>query len=73
MLQARKTSEDVTSVCDMCSALTAEQICKILQLYTPLDDFEERVPPSFIKQVQAKLKERSASSENKEQQVSDLI
>ncbi|XP_044738776.1 unconventional myosin-Va isoform X2 [Chrysoperla carnea] len=68
LLQARKTSEDVTSVCDMCSALTAEQICKILQLYTPLDDFEERVPPSFIKQVQAKLKERSASSENKEQQ-----
>ncbi|CAH1990989.1 unnamed protein product [Acanthoscelides obtectus] len=57
LLQARKTDEDVNTVCDMCSALTPLQICKILQLYTPVE-YEERVPVSFISKVQQKLKER---------------
>lgn len=63
LLQARKTDEDVDSVCEMCSKLTANQIVKILNLYTPADDFETRVPVSFIKKVQEKLKERSQSNE----------
>lgn len=50
--------EDVASVCEMCNVLTPLQICKILNLYTPVDDFEQRVPVSFIRKVQAKLQER---------------
>ncbi|XP_018563166.1 unconventional myosin-Va isoform X1 [Anoplophora glabripennis] len=63
LLQARKTEEDVASVCEMCSALTPLQICKILNLYTPVDEFEQRVPVSFIRKVQAKLQERPQSQE----------
>lgn len=71
LLQARKTPEDVTSICEMCKSLTAEQICRILQMYTPHDDFEERPSPSFIKLVQEKLRERI--SENKETEVCIFI
>lgn len=63
LLQARKTDEDVNSVCEMCNKLTANQIVKILNLYTPADDFETRVPVSFIKKVQAKLNERGENNE----------
>ncbi|XP_012285595.1 unconventional myosin-Va isoform X2 [Orussus abietinus] len=69
LLQARKTDEDVQSVCDMCNKLTANQIVKILNLYTPADDFELRVPVSFIRQVQVKLNERG---ENNDQLLMDL-
>lgn len=31
------------------------QIIKILHLYTPLNEFEERVPVSFIRKIQEKL------------------
>ncbi|XP_060573083.1 unconventional myosin-Va-like isoform X4 [Ruditapes philippinarum] len=58
LLQARKTDADVDSVYEMCSKLTAPQIVKILNLYTPVDEFEERVPISFIRKIQQKLKER---------------
>lgn len=54
----------------MCSALTPLQICKILNLYTPVDEFEQRVPVSFIRKVQATLQERA---QNQEQQVNDLV
>ncbi|XP_043471362.1 unconventional myosin-Va isoform X1 [Leptopilina heterotoma] len=69
LLQARKRDEDVDSVCDMCNKLTANQIVKILNLYTPADEFETRVPVSFIKKVQEKLTERN---ENTEQLLMDL-
>ena len=39
----------------MCSHLTAAQIIKILNLYTPADEMEERIPMSFIKKVQDEL------------------
>lgn len=63
LLQARKSDEDVVSVCEMCGALTPLQICKILNLYSPIDEFEQRVPISFINKVQAKLQERSNYNE----------
>lgn len=63
LLQARKRDEDVDSVCDMCNKLTANQIVKILNLYTPADEFETRVPVSFIKKVQEKLTERNENTE----------
>lgn len=58
LLQARKTDEDVQSVSDMCDKLTTSQIIKILNLYTPSDEFEERVPISFIRKMQACLLKR---------------
>lgn len=69
LLQARKTDDDVDSVCDMCNVLTPLQICKILNLYTPVDDFEQRVPVSFIRKVQAKLQDKP----NVDQQVRSHI
>lgn len=63
LLQARKTDEDVDSVCEMCSNLSAQQICKILNLYTPADDYEPRVPVTFIRKVQAKLAVRQEVQE----------
>ncbi|XP_071515653.1 unconventional myosin-Va isoform X4 [Panulirus ornatus] len=59
LLQARKTDDDVHSICDMCDKLTVSQIIKILNLYTPADEFEERVPITFIHKIQAKLQERA--------------
>ncbi|CAG2208610.1 MYO5 [Mytilus edulis] len=58
LLQARKTDADVDSICEMCSKLTTPQIVKILNLYTPVDEFEERVPVSFIRKIQKKLQGR---------------
>jgi myosin-5 len=44
----------------MCNRLKVTQIIKILNLYTPADEFEERVTPSFVRKIQAKLQERAA-------------
>ncbi|XP_074111473.1 dilute class unconventional myosin isoform X2 [Cotesia typhae] len=69
LLQARKTDEDVNAVCEMCNKLTSNQIIKILHLYTPADEYETRVPVTFIQNVQEKLKLRQ---ENNEQLLMDL-
>ncbi|ESN92553.1 hypothetical protein HELRODRAFT_189498 [Helobdella robusta] len=63
LLQARKTDTDVDSVCDMCSKLTTSQIIKILNLYTPVNEFEERVPITFIRKIQDKLSYRQDSTQ----------
>ena len=63
LLQARKLDDDVVSVCEMCNKLSANQIVKILNLYTPADEFETRVPVSFIRKVQVKLQERGENQE----------
>merc|ERR1712045_116754 len=55
LLQARKTEEDVTGICEMCDKLRVSQIIKILNLYTPADEFEERVSPAFVRKIQNKL------------------
>ncbi|XP_056595424.1 unconventional myosin-Va-like [Triplophysa dalaica] len=47
----------------MCTALTSQQIVKILSLYTPMNEFEERVSISFIKSTQTLLKDRKESSQ----------
>jgi len=59
LLQARKQEEDVTGICDMCDKLRVSQIIKILNLYTPADEFEERVSPAFVRKIQTRLSERS--------------
>jgi len=58
LLQARKSDDDVANICTMCSRLTSAQIIKILNLYTPADELEERIPLSFIRNVQEELQKR---------------
>lgn len=48
------------------------QIIKILNLYTPADEFEERVPITFIHKIQAKLQER-AEGEQAQVRSSNII
>ncbi|XP_022624059.1 unconventional myosin-Vb isoform X1 [Seriola dumerili] len=55
----KKTSQDGEAICSLCSALTTQQIVKILNLYTPLNEFEERVTVSFIRNIQNRLQERN--------------
>ncbi|XP_022303516.2 unconventional myosin-Va-like isoform X3 [Crassostrea virginica] len=64
LLQARKSDADVESICEMCSKLTTPQIVKILNLYTPVDEFEERVPISFIRKIQERLKSVKHDEDN---------
>uniref|UniRef100_A0A4W4E7A4 Myosin VB n=1 Tax=Electrophorus electricus TaxID=8005 RepID=A0A4W4E7A4_ELEEL len=54
----KKTSQDVEAICSMCTSLTTQQIVKILNLYTPLNEFEERVTVSFIRDIQNHLQDR---------------
>ncbi|XP_029025243.1 unconventional myosin-Vb isoform X2 [Betta splendens] len=55
----KKTSQDAEAICSLCTALTTQQIVKILNLYTPLNEFEERVTVSFIRNIQNHLQERN--------------
>uniref|UniRef100_A0A4W6FBV1 Myosin VB n=1 Tax=Lates calcarifer TaxID=8187 RepID=A0A4W6FBV1_LATCA len=55
----KKTSQDAEAICSLCTALTMQQIVKILNLYTPLNEFEERVTVSFIRNIQNRLQERN--------------
>ncbi|XP_037548459.1 unconventional myosin-Vb [Nematolebias whitei] len=55
----KKTSQDAEAICSLCTALTTQQIVKILNLYTPLNEFEERVTVSFIRNIQNLLQERN--------------
>ncbi|MGH0143615.1 UNVERIFIED_CONTAM: hypothetical protein FKN15_003689 [Acipenser sinensis] len=53
LLQVNKsTDEDAKEICERCSGLSAVQVVKILNSYTPIDDFEKRVAPSFVRKVQ---------------------
>uniref|UniRef100_A0A673CDP7 Unconventional myosin-Vb n=1 Tax=Sphaeramia orbicularis TaxID=375764 RepID=A0A673CDP7_9TELE len=55
----KKTSQDAEAICSLCTALTTQQIVKILNLYTPLNEFEERVTVSFIRNIQNRLQDRN--------------
>ncbi|XP_040013446.1 unconventional myosin-Vb isoform X5 [Xiphias gladius] len=55
----KKTSQDAEAICSLCTALNTQQIVKILNLYTPLNEFEERVTVSFIRNIQNRLQERN--------------
>ncbi|XP_063087771.1 unconventional myosin-Vb isoform X2 [Cavia porcellus] len=55
----KKTHEDAEAICCLCTALSTQQIVKILNLYTPLNEFEERVTVSFIRTIQAQLQDRN--------------
>uniref|UniRef100_A0A8B9ZL37 Myosin-Vb n=1 Tax=Anas platyrhynchos TaxID=8839 RepID=A0A8B9ZL37_ANAPL len=55
----KKTAEDAEAICSLCTALTTQQIVKILNLYTPVNEFEERVTVAFIRDIQTHLQERN--------------
>ncbi|NXO23513.1 MYO5B protein, partial [Cisticola juncidis] len=57
----KKTSEDAEAICTLCTSLTTQQIVKILNLYTPVNEFEERVTVAFIRNIQKQLQERNDS------------
>uniref|UniRef100_T1DK53 MYO5B variant protein n=1 Tax=Crotalus horridus TaxID=35024 RepID=T1DK53_CROHD len=60
LLQLRKKSpEDGEAICSLCTSLSTQQIVKILNLYTPVNEFEERVTVTFIRNIQAQLQERN--------------
>lgn len=54
----KKTQEDSEAICSLCTSLTTQQIVKILNLYTPVNEFEERVTVAFIRRIQAQLQDR---------------
>ncbi|KAM9331037.1 unconventional myosin-Vb [Gastrophryne carolinensis] len=54
----KKTQEDAEAICSLCTALSTQQIVKILNLYTPVNEFEERVTVAFIRSIQAQLQDR---------------
>uniref|UniRef100_A0A2K6B4A3 Unconventional myosin-Va n=1 Tax=Macaca nemestrina TaxID=9545 RepID=A0A2K6B4A3_MACNE len=47
-------NDDAEAICSMCNALTTAQIVKVLNLYTPVNEFEERVSVSFIRTIQVR-------------------
>ncbi|XP_049339458.1 unconventional myosin-Va isoform X1 [Astyanax mexicanus] len=57
----KKTDEDAEAICSMCNALTTSQIVKVLNLYTPVNAFEERVSVTFIRTIQTRLRDRKES------------
>uniref|UniRef100_A0A8D2LYI1 Unconventional myosin-Va n=1 Tax=Varanus komodoensis TaxID=61221 RepID=A0A8D2LYI1_VARKO len=57
----KKTDEDAEAICSMCNSLTTAQIVKVLNLYTPVNEFEERVSVSFIRTIQMRMRDRKDS------------
>ncbi|XP_051979508.1 unconventional myosin-Vb [Xyrauchen texanus] len=56
---SKKTEADGQAMVQTCNALSTQQIVKILSLYTPQSDLEERVTLNFIRIVQGLLKGQS--------------
>ncbi|XP_037626666.1 unconventional myosin-Vb [Sebastes umbrosus] len=53
---AKKTEAEAQALVQTCTALSSQQIVKILTLYTPNSDLDERVTLNFIRTVQGLLK-----------------
>ncbi|CAM9736885.1 unnamed protein product [Bubo scandiacus] len=59
LLQVKKvTEEDAGALCSLCTALSPQQVVKILRAYTPAAGLEERVSPSFISSVERQLQDQ---------------
>uniref|UniRef100_A0A3Q2PF38 Methyl-CpG binding domain protein 3b n=1 Tax=Fundulus heteroclitus TaxID=8078 RepID=A0A3Q2PF38_FUNHE len=57
----KKTEADAQAIVRTCTALSCKQIVKILTLYTPHSDLDEKVSLNFIRTVQELIKDRSDS------------
>nr|XP_014341560.1 PREDICTED: unconventional myosin-Vb [Latimeria chalumnae] len=56
----KKTEDDAEAICSMCTALSTLQVVKLLSLYTPLNEFEERVTSNFIRDIQNHMQNRTS-------------
>ncbi|KAK5867242.1 hypothetical protein PBY51_011753 [Eleginops maclovinus] len=64
LLQVNKsTDDDAKEITEICTELNPVQIVKILNSYTPIDDFEKRVTSSFVRKVQSLLQDRDGSTQ----------
>lgn len=64
LLQVNKsTDEDAQEITEKCTELLPVQIIKILNSYTPIDDFEKRVSSSFVRKVQSLLQDHDGSTQ----------
>uniref|UniRef100_A0A669CFJ9 Myosin VC n=1 Tax=Oreochromis niloticus TaxID=8128 RepID=A0A669CFJ9_ORENI len=64
LLQVNKsTDEDAKEIIEKCCELSPVQIVKILNSYTPIDDFEKRVTSSFVRKVQSLLQDHEGSAQ----------
>ncbi|XP_070536020.1 unconventional myosin-Va-like isoform X2 [Ptychodera flava] len=63
----KKSDQDIESICELCTKLSTQQIVKILNLYTPVNEFESRVEASFVRKVQETL--RKARGDNETQKL----
>ncbi|XP_049930269.1 unconventional myosin-Vc [Epinephelus moara] len=64
LLQVNKsTDDDANEITEKCTELNPVQIVKILNSYTPIDDFEKRVTSSFVRKVQSLLHDRDGSTQ----------
>ncbi|XP_062277204.1 unconventional myosin-Vc [Scomber scombrus] len=64
LLQVNKsTDDDAKEITEKCTELNPVQIVKILNSYTPIDDFEKRVASSFVRKVQSLLQDRDGSTQ----------
>ncbi|XP_013869026.1 unconventional myosin-Vc [Austrofundulus limnaeus] len=64
LLQVNKsTDEDAKEIAEKCTELSPVQIVKILNSYTPIDDFEKRVTSSFVRRVQSLLQDHEGSTQ----------
>uniref|UniRef100_H3CZ56 Methyl-CpG binding domain protein 3b n=1 Tax=Tetraodon nigroviridis TaxID=99883 RepID=H3CZ56_TETNG len=55
----KKTEADAQALVQTCTALSGQQIVRILTLYTPHSDLDERVTLNFIRTIQGLLKARA--------------
>ncbi|TWW57764.1 Unconventional myosin-Vb [Takifugu flavidus] len=55
----KKTEADAQALVQTCTALSSQQIVRILTLYTPHSDLDERVTLNFIRTIQGLLKGHS--------------
>ncbi|XP_069564292.1 unconventional myosin-Vc [Brachyistius frenatus] len=64
LLQVNKsTDDDAKEITETCTELSPVQIVKILNSYTPIDDFEKRVTSSFVRKVQSILQDHEGSTQ----------
>lgn len=62
LLQVNKsTDDDAKEIAEKCTELIPVQIIKILNSYTPIDDFEKRVTSSFVRKVQSLLQDHEGT------------
>lgn len=54
LMQSRKSEDDVESICEISTHLTAAQVLKLLKSYMS-DDCENPITPTFIEKVSKKL------------------